>query len=99
MINRFENLAAALKGVDPKKHITQDEKEQASDKKQTSETPQPSRRKERKLGKRSNPEYEQIGAYIPKSLHLEVKKCLLDKRGTDISDLITELLKGWVERN
>ena len=49
----------------------------------------------RATGKRSNPDYTQIGAYIPKTLNRDVKRLLVDEDG-DLSDLITGLLQDWV---
>ena len=47
-------------------------------------------------GKRSNPEYGQVGAYVPKKLYKAVKKKLLNE-SNDFSELITELLSKWVQ--
>jgi hypothetical protein len=49
----------------------------------------------RATGKRSNPDYTQIGAYIPKTLNKDVKRLLVDD-DSDLSDLITKLLQDWV---
>ena len=49
----------------------------------------------RQKGKRSNPDYTQVGAYIPKSLDKEVKRKLLDE-DIDFSDLIAALLIKWL---
>ena len=48
-------------------------------------------------GKRSDPDYVQISAYIRKDTHRQAKRKLLeygDER--DLSDVIEELLKNWV---
>ncbi|MEA5464503.1 hypothetical protein [Leptothoe sp. PORK10 BA2] len=52
-------------------------------------------RKRKKTGKRSDPNYIQVGAYIPKNLNEEVKIKLVRHNG-DFSDLITELLEKWI---
>jgi hypothetical protein len=63
---------------------------------QQSEAPQaPAKRKQKKTGKRSDPNYIQVGAYIPKTLNEDVKIKLVRHDG-DFSDLITELLEKWV---
>ena len=49
----------------------------------------------RQKGKRSNPDYTQAGAYIPKSLDKEVKRKLLDE-DIDFSDLVANLLIKWL---
>lgn len=52
-------------------------------------------RKRKKTGKRSDPNYIQVGAYIPRTLNEDVKIKLVRHDG-DFSDLITELLEKWV---
>ena len=52
-------------------------------------------RKRKKTGKRSDPNYIQVGAYIPRTLNEDVKIKLVRHEG-DFSDLITELLEKWV---
>ena len=49
----------------------------------------------RQKGKRSNPDYTQVGAYIPRSLDKAVKRKLLDE-DIDFSDLVAELLIKWL---
>lgn len=66
---------------------------------QQSEAPKaveaPAQRKRKKTGKRSDPNYIQVGAYIPRTLNEDVKIKLVRHDG-DFSDLITELLEKWV---
>lgn len=60
--------------------------------------PQARRRKaEAVSGKRSNPEYCQANAYLPKSLRKAVDKALLDIDGLDYSTLVAELLRKWLK--
>jgi hypothetical protein len=56
------------------------------------------KRRTRPRGKRSDPNYEQVGAYIPKTLNKKVKRLLIDEDG-DFSDLVTKLLEDWVEQS
>jgi len=51
----------------------------------------------KKEGKRSNPDYVQVGAHIPKELHRQVKRRLFDEE-RDFGDLMTELLQTWMGR-
>lgn len=99
--NRFGALSAALKGeVLPEQIESPQEPSPALETLPSApivETPPPAR-KGRAKGKRSNPNYEQVGAYIPKALNLEVKRLLLD-RELDFSDLVTQLLEQWVSEN
>ena len=46
--------------------------------------------------KSSDPDYQQVGPYIPKKLYREVKKLLTDRDNLDFSELVTELLIEWV---
>ncbi|WP_346293989.1 hypothetical protein [Sphaerothrix gracilis] len=59
---------------------------------------EPKRRQRKATGKRSDPNYIQVGAYIPKELNKEVKRSLVDYEG-DFSDLVTELLEGWIGKS
>jgi hypothetical protein len=48
-----------------------------------------------KVGKRSDPAYRQISTYVRSDLYRSVKReLLMDER--DFSDLMDELLAGWV---
>lgn len=51
----------------------------------------------RQKGKRSNPDYVQVGAHIPKELHRQVRRRLFDEE-RDMGDLMTELLQAWMRR-
>lgn len=59
-------------------------------------TPKPRQRKA--TGKRSNPNYIQVGAYIPIELNKQVKRRLVDT-DQDFSELVAELLDQWVQSN
>ena len=64
---------------------------------QADELPEPAkqRRNRAKTGKRSNPNYTQVGCYLPRELNNEVKMELVgDPR--DFSDLVAELLNRWL---
>jgi hypothetical protein len=50
-----------------------------------------------KVGKSSNPDFEQVTAYVEKTVHRSVKKALLDMQDMDFSDLVNDLLKKWVK--
>lgn len=49
----------------------------------------------KKGGKRSDPDYIQVGAYIPRALNKQVKRHLLET-DQDFSELVGELLAEWV---
>ena len=46
-------------------------------------------------GKRGNPDYSQVTAYIPKTLHDETKVNLIRQDNKEFSQLVEELLSGW----
>ncbi|MDR3459940.1 MAG: hypothetical protein P4N60_21130 [Verrucomicrobiae bacterium] len=46
-------------------------------------------------GKRGNPDYSQVTAYIPKTLHDETKVNLIRQGNREFSELVEELLTGW----
>jgi hypothetical protein len=88
--NRFENLSKALKGDNLPEQV-----EVITNEKDTqlqSASPQ------KRGGKRSDPNFVQVGVYVPKALHIKVKKLLLDQPDKDMSDLVSELMADWVEQ-
>jgi hypothetical protein len=51
-------------------------------------------------GKRSDPGYVQVTAYIPSDLHHNIKLALLQERkGREFSELVGELLADWLKSN
>jgi len=51
---------------------------------------------QRRGGKRSDPNYKQIGCYVPVDLYRRVKaRAALED--IDVSDVVAELLQGWVD--
>lgn len=59
---------------------------------------EPKKRQRKATGKRSDPNYIQVGAYIPIELNKSVKRRLVDT-DQDFSELVAELLAQWVQRN
>lgn len=59
---------------------------------------EPKKRQRKATGKRSDPNYIQVGAYIPIELNKSVKRLLVDD-DKDFSDLVSELLEQWVQEN
>ena len=58
--------------------------------------PRPSRGRPR--GKRNDPNFEQITAYIRKQTHQGVKIALLQEgRGQEFSELVEDLLAKWLK--
>jgi len=56
-------------------------------------------RRGRPPGKRSNKDYVQMTAYVRRDVHLKAKIALLESEDSrDLSDLVDELLAGWVEQ-
>ena len=81
--NRFKELGEALQGEEPLR--------------ETEVSPPPVQRRTRQQGKRSNPNYEQVGVYIERDIHLEIKKRLITEPEHDFSDLVNELLGRWLQ--
>ncbi len=50
----------------------------------------------RSVGRRSNPDYVQISAYINKQLYRQVQKTLLDQNKREVSQLLEDLLTKWM---
>jgi hypothetical protein len=91
MSNKFSALSKAMKGeVLPE----QEEVDSVKTIPEIIEAPKRNRAK----GKRSNPDYEQVGVYIPKKISLETKRQLLES-DMDFSDLVTQLLGQWLKEN
>jgi hypothetical protein len=59
-------------------------------------TPLAAKKMGRPPGKRSNPEYQQVTVLLHSAIYTEARKRLLDER-KDVSDLINELLDGWLK--
>lgn len=56
-------------------------------------------RQGRPPGKRSNPDFEQVTAYIRGDTHRNVKLALLQEgKGTEFSEIIEELLSAWLKK-
>lgn len=87
--NKFNFLQSSLEG-----EVLPEQEEDLTPTPQTA-VPVSEPKRGRATGKRSDPNYTQVGAYIPKSLNRDVKRLLVDEE-KDLSDLITELLKDWV---
>ena len=55
---------------------------------------QPKRRKS--SGKRTDPDFKQVGAYIRKDTYLQIQRLLLEQPDKDFSDLVEELLTDYL---
>lgn len=63
-----------------------------------SSAPLTARKRGRPPGKRSNPEFDQITAYIRRNTHRAVKIALLQEgQGREFSELVEELLAKWLK--
>jgi len=65
----------------------------------------PAKKRGRPSGRRSDPDYTQISAYVPLALLHEVQDLLLQERkrkklrsGVDVSGLVEKLLTEWVKQ-
>lgn len=84
-MSKFKNILNAAKGREPEPEPEQP-KSLAEPQKQG-----------RPRGKRSNPDYEQVTAYIRRSTYIEVKVALLQSgQGQEFSELVEVLLVEWL---
>ena len=54
-------------------------------------------KKRRSTGKRTDPAYKQVGAYIKKDTYLQIQRLLLEQPDKDFSDLVQELLSDYLD--
>ncbi len=48
-------------------------------------------------GKRVDPDYRQVSAYVRKDTHQKVRMALIEDGG-EFSELVEELLQGWLDK-
>jgi hypothetical protein len=88
-VSKFDGIFAATGESKAKKRATKKE-QRAQD---TLATP----KRGRPAGKRSNPDFEQVTAYIRKRTHADVKIALLrEGQKREFSALVEDLLAGWL---
>ena len=89
-MSKFQGLMEAARGTEPVRA-------KAKSGKNIPATVQPKRRG-RPPGRRSDPDYEQITAYIRRDTHQAVKVALLqDGKGQAFSELVEQLLAKWLK--
>jgi hypothetical protein len=97
-VSRFDGILKA-KGRGPAAQETPEETPPAEASPDPSPVapPSPAPRKGRPPGKRSNPAFEQVTAYIPGDLYRKVRIGLLeDAKGQEFSELVADLLSAWL---
>lgn len=60
------------------------------------EDSKPEPKKRNKSGKRTDPDFKQVGAYIRKETYLKIQRLLLEQPNKDFSDLVEELLTDYL---
>ena len=85
---------ADLAGMFDKLAQTRQKKKPGQD---TEPAPEPKQRQRKKKSKRSDPDYVQVGPYVPRELNDQVKRLLVGQ-DKDFSDLVAELLEEWVKQ-
>ena len=50
-------------------------------------------------GKRTNPDYQQVTIYIPRTLHDQAKIALIQEGRKEFSELIGDLLASWIREH
>lgn len=53
-------------------------------------------KKRKSTGKRTDPDFKQVGAYIRKDTYLKIQRLLLERPNRDFSDLVEELLTDYL---
>ncbi len=53
-------------------------------------------KKRKSTGKRTDPDFKQVGAYIRKDTYLKIQSLLLERPDQDFSDLVEELLTDYL---
>ncbi len=53
-------------------------------------------KKRKSSGKRTDPDFKQVGAYIRKDTYLQIQRLLLEQPDKDFSDLVEELLTNYL---
>ena len=79
------------------KNKVEEVKPAASETKDIDEASTSTSKKRNKSGKRTDPSYKQVGAYVKKDTYLQIQKLLLDKPDKDFSDLVQELLSTYLD--
>lgn len=95
--SKFKNVFSAARGVETD---TEAEEETTAPAPLTRGTTAPAepRKRGRPSGKRSNPEFEQVTAYIRGDTYQKVRIVLLEEgKKREFSELVEELLAHWVK--
>jgi hypothetical protein len=94
--------------TNPKTNQKKTKQEKPKQVKKKTDTPPPSspkasssmKNEKRTTGKSSNPDYTQVLTYVRRDTHNAVRAALIfDQEKRDLSDLVEELLAGWVKSN
>lgn len=94
-MSKFKQLLDAAKSKEYELPPTTEVEQQDS---KEAVTQPDSKKRGRPKGKRSDPEYEQVTAYIRKATHTSVKIALLqENQGREFSELVEELLSQWLK--
>jgi hypothetical protein len=89
-VSKFDGIFEAAKGQKKPTRRARASKASAA--------PAPARRRGRPAGKRSDPDFEAITAYIRKDTHRDVKIALLKQGNSqEFSELVEELLSKWLK--
>lgn len=91
MSSKFRSILDVAKGREPEPEPA------AAQASPPSPAPPEAPRRGRPPGKRSDPTYSQVTAYIPEDLHRKVKIALLvEAQGREFSQLVEALLIDWL---
>ena len=89
-MSKFEGIFSAKPPKANRPEANQKEKPKAQDK------PEIKKEREKRVGKRSHPDYAQVTAYVRKDTHEEVMRAIYKRR--EFSELVEELLIEWLKK-
>ena len=97
----FDDALKQAKKASSKTHEQKDERPSLADRRKGTrelvekvEFVKPQKRN--KSGKRTDPDFKQVGAYIRKDTYLKIQRVLLEQPDKDFSDLVEELLTNYL---
>jgi hypothetical protein len=100
-VSKFKGILDAAKGREPEKSSQQAETQKLQSRSADQSQIEPPPKRGRPKAKRSDPNYEQVTAYIRKDTHtivkIELLKSAQDGQKREFSELIQDLLEQWLE--
>ena len=101
VMSKFKNILKAAQDREKEKPVEKSAEKPREKAEVKSDSPieasSPPQKRGRPRGKRSNPDYEQVTAYIKKKTYKETKIALLEQEEVEnFSELVEKLLSEWL---